>query len=199
MSGKRSETLDRLVRELEAIIDRAHAFERRYAGQLALLHPRQARSGRNLLHYLALRQSDLRALQNDLASLGLSSLGRSEAHVMASVFAVLSALRHLQKIGAKTRRAPVTIRQGRERIRAHTNELLGRKLRGSSVRIMVTFPDEAADDYGLVLDFVKAGMNCARINCAHGGPEQWERMVAHMPDVVVAEAEDGESALRRLH
>jgi pyruvate kinase len=54
------------------------------------------------------------------------------------------------------------------------------KLKGSSVRIMVTLPSEAADDYGLVHDMVSAGMNCARINCAHDGPEAWGRMVANI-------------------
>jgi pyruvate kinase len=40
---------------------------------------------RNLAHYLALRGRDLRALQVRLAAYGLSSLGRSEADVLAAL------------------------------------------------------------------------------------------------------------------
>lgn len=47
---------------------------------------------RNLLHYMALRRHDLRPLQLRLAKLGLSSLGRAESHVLATVDAVLGVL-----------------------------------------------------------------------------------------------------------
>ena len=42
-------------------------------------------SARNLLQYLALREHDLRDLQDPLIALGLSSLGGSEGQVQASV------------------------------------------------------------------------------------------------------------------
>lgn len=45
--------------------------------------------------YLALRQLDIRGLQNDVADLGLSSLGRLEGHVLVTLEAVLSALHAL--------------------------------------------------------------------------------------------------------
>ena len=47
---------------------------------------------RNLVHYLALRQHDLRPIQHELAARGLSSLGRAEAHVLATIDAVLGHL-----------------------------------------------------------------------------------------------------------
>ena len=50
-------------------------------------------SARNLLHYVALRQHDIRKLQDQLASQGLSSLGRCESSVMDSVQKVLEILR----------------------------------------------------------------------------------------------------------
>jgi pyruvate kinase len=180
MSRKRNEYLGRLVGELDAIAARAHELEDLYGTQLGLLHPRQKSGGLNLLHYLALRHGDVRELQYELASLGLSSLGQSESHVLASVYAVQDAIRHLLGLDSRRARPPVTLRQGQIRIRKQTSALFGRKLKGSSVRIMVTLPDEAADDYRLVRDMVEAGMNCARINCAHGGPTEWERMVSHV-------------------
>src|ERR1039457_7578875 len=62
---------------------------------LEAVPPEFQASASNLIHYLALRRHDLRALQPRLAALGLSSLGRSEAHVMASVEAVRAALQAL--------------------------------------------------------------------------------------------------------
>ena len=61
----------------------------------ANLIPQARVSARNFLHYLALRQVDLKPTQDDLMRLGLSSLGRMEAHVMATLQAVRRALRSL--------------------------------------------------------------------------------------------------------
>ncbi len=41
---------------------------------------------------------------------------------------------------------------------------------------MVTFPTEASKDYEMVKNMIKAGMNTARINCAHDGPAIWKAM-----------------------
>src|SRR5215467_8884681 len=49
-------------------------------------------SARNLAHYLALRRHDLRPLQQALVPLGVSSLGRCEAHVLPTLDAVLATL-----------------------------------------------------------------------------------------------------------
>ena len=60
-------------------------------------------SARNLIHYLALRRHDVRPLQSKLAGLGLSSLGRTEPHVLSSVDAVLN-VRH--KLAGSGENAP---------------------------------------------------------------------------------------------
>ena len=49
-------------------------------------------SAANLASYLAFRKADLRPLQAELPALGLSSLGRCEAHVRASVDALRAPL-----------------------------------------------------------------------------------------------------------
>ena len=49
------------------------------------LHEAHRRSAKNLAHYLALRRHDIRELQSQLALLGLSSLGRTEGHVLSAV------------------------------------------------------------------------------------------------------------------
>ena len=59
------------------------------------LHESQTESARNLLHYLSLRRRDLRPLQDQLAAQGLSSLGRAESHVKASVDTIDDVLHRL--------------------------------------------------------------------------------------------------------
>ena len=140
-------------------------------------------SASNLLHYLALRHRDLRPLQRRLAELGLSSLGRSESHVLASVEAVLATLYRLSgsewQAGDPAADAP-GFQQGPELLRDHTERLLGKPLAPHNAHIMVTMPAEAADDYRLVYDLMASGMDCMRINCAHDGPETWSRMIENL-------------------
>jgi len=57
-------------------------------------------SARNLLHYVALRRSDLRHVQERLVILSLSSLGRAEGCVLKSLDAVLRILCHLGQLPA---------------------------------------------------------------------------------------------------
>ena len=180
MKTKPAEKLASLEWELEQVMAEARAFEERYRVQLDQLHPEQRESGLNLLHYLALRHRDAQKLQEDLSALGLSSLGRAEGHVLSHLRAVHHALRALQGRKGKRRKGPVTFKKGRSLLRRNTHALLGKKLKGSVVRIMVTLPLEAADDPDLVRGLLEAGMNCARINCAQGGPAEWERMLANV-------------------
>jgi pyruvate kinase len=55
-------------------------------------------SARNLVQYLALRRFDLRITQERLADLGLSSLGRSEGHILHNLDAVLQTLYSLARL-----------------------------------------------------------------------------------------------------
>ena len=142
----------------------------------------QRASARNLVHYLALRKHDLRSLQRDLAELGLSSLGRCEAHALASVDSVLTALRALLGL-ARTDALPVppvTHRSGPLRLNNQSNTLFGPAPAQRSARIMVTLPTEAATDPQLIDSLFKAGMDLARINCAHDDAAMWSAMIGHL-------------------
>jgi pyruvate kinase len=150
---------------------------------LARIHPNYQDSARNLLHYLALRRRDLRPLQMRLAALGLSSLGQAESHVLATVDEVLSVLhRLLQRTAhpASSESAIIDFSRGERLLTEHTNALLGEPAKGRKVRIMVTMPSEAADDYLLVHNLLQQGMDCMRINCAHDDATAWARMIAHL-------------------
>jgi pyruvate kinase len=170
--------IDEMIKKLDGIIKQAKELEKRYTYELSTVHPALRMSAQNLLHYLALRHQDISNLQNRLGQLGISRLGRAESHVMASIIAIRSILQLLNKNKkTKLEKAAVAIKQGSKIINAHTTALLGKKLKGSKVRIMVTLPREAAHDKKLILNLMEAGMNCARINCAHDEKETWKLMI----------------------
>jgi len=147
------------------------------------VHANYRDSARNLLHYLALRRRDLRPLQSRLAALGLSSLGRAESHVLATIDAVLAVLQRLAG-GDCQLPAPegerIDFAEGQRLLVEHTEELLGPAAPERTVRIMVTMPSEAGHDYTLVHNLLKQGMDCMRINCAHDDAETWARMIEHL-------------------
>ena len=148
---------------------------------LASLHPDQRESGRNLLHYLALRRHDLRSLQGPLARLGLSSLGRAEAHVLASVDAVIAVLHRLAGLAWEPEGpAPLGFKAGRRRLAAHAEALFGPPPPGRTTRILVTMPTAAAGDDPLVRDLLDRGMDCMRINGAHDDAGSWARTIRHL-------------------
>jgi len=151
-----------------------------FAPVVSALHPSHRDSARNLLGYLALRRHDIREIQEGLANLGLSSLGRAEAHILATLNSVIRVVCCLADRPWKTHpsmQTQITRERGRSIIREHTEALLGPPPKGRSVRIMVTMPAEAATDYKLVKSLFMQGMNCMRINCAHDDPAHWEKMI----------------------
>ena len=175
--------LAQAVAELQAVHAAALHLEDEFQGQLANTHPAYQKSARNLLHYLALRRHDIRQLQETLAGLGLSSLGRTESHVIFGLEAVLSILHHL--LGRRwptppEQRFAINFADGKLQLRTHTEALLGARPPKRGVRIMVTMPSEAADDYQLVRQLLWHGMDCMRINCAHDDAAAWGNMVAHL-------------------
>jgi pyruvate kinase len=146
------------------------------------VHPDHVVSAENLTDYLVLRTADLRDLQRELSVLGLSSLGRSEAHVRATVEAVLAALRAL---AATHETVPVAddyppVDEGGRILQANADALLGPAGEGKAARIMVTMPSEAAHDEAFAAALVGAGMDIARINCAHDDADAWRAMAVHV-------------------
>ncbi len=177
-----TDSFGELISKLHEILCSLIKHESDLRARASAVHPAYRKSAINLIHYLALRHQDIRTLQEELAALGLSSLGRTEAHVMSTLNAVLVALHHLagRQIEVQAPSEYPGFREGRSLLAAHTEALLGPAPEHRNVRIMVTMSSEAADDYPLVRDLVSRGMNCMRINCAHDTPEVWGRMVNHL-------------------
>ena len=149
---------------------------------LGSVDPGYRASARNLAHWLALRKSDRRPLQEKLARIGVSSLGRAESHVLANLDKVLGILHRLtgQPWQPRSEDEPAGIQSSRRLLERHTADLLGAPQPGRAVRIMVTLPSEAARDFGLVRRLLVSGMDIARINCAHDGSDEWKAMATHV-------------------
>jgi pyruvate kinase len=173
--------LDRTLAALVNLRGRALEFEAQHAASLAAVDPRFHASARNLLHYLSVRQHDVRNLQQDLHSLGLSSLGVLEAHVLATLNAVIGNVEALAGQAPSVPPAPpVDFHSGPLLLRDHTRRLLGPKPRRRSVRVMVTMPSAAATDERLIEDLLRAGMDVMRINCAHDDADAWRGMARNL-------------------
>jgi pyruvate kinase len=172
-----------LIQQLRVLRSEMLSLEASESIQSAAVHPEHRASAANLVHYLALRRHDIRQLQSQLAGLGLSSLGRTEPHVIGALYAVMNALQRLAGSDEASAALPdgaPAIGDGAVLLEKNAEVLLGSPPAGRNVRIMVTMPPEAATDYDLVRDLVLQGMDCMRINCAHDGPEAWSSMIRNL-------------------
>jgi pyruvate kinase len=175
--------IERLIEELSGIRADMLRLEAEFADEIQQAHPSHRKSARNLLHYLTLRQHDIRPLQESLASLGLSRLGRAEAHILASVNAVLELLHHLAQRPFQLSAEhvpPVEFNEAGSLLETHIQSLPVTRHPERPVRIMVTMPSEAAEDHKMVRDLLASGMDSMRINCAHDDAGAWERMIANL-------------------
>ncbi|HKM90337.1 MAG TPA: pyruvate kinase [Candidatus Acidoferrales bacterium] len=191
-NGNRVQLLE-LIEQLNLLRSEMLALEAASLREGTGLHYAHRTSARNLSHYLALRRHDIRHLQDELASLGLSSLGRTESHVIAAlqtVIRVLSQLAGKEQAESGEAEEMAGFKEGQSQLEGNTDALLGLAPEGRKVRIMVTMPSEAATDYELVRDLVLNGMNCMRVNCAHDGVEAWSGMIRNLRR---AEKETGKS------
>jgi pyruvate kinase len=145
-----------------------------------LAHSAFTPAAENLAHYLALRRRDLSTLQPALAAYGLSSLGRSEARVLPALDALIASLARLAGQPAPPYPDAADIEAGPAMLDAEKQRFFGCDPTGQHTRIMVTLPTEAGSDSVLVRRLVAAGMNCARINCAHDDPDVWSAMISNV-------------------
>lgn len=166
-----------MLEEIRALEAAATAMARAHAGELRLEHPDHRADATNLLHYLALRQHDVRHLQRQLGELGLSSLGRCEPYVLATLRSVRAAL---DSGAARAVPDALSFDAGRQALDRNTDALFGSRPPGRVPRVMVTLPSEAAWEFGMVRELVASGMDVARINGAHDDEPAWLAMAEHV-------------------
>ena len=162
------ETIENLIQKLLHIVEDVVDTEEKYQGDLDLVHPEYKKSARNLIHYLAVRQHDMRDINLTLGMLGVSKMINAEANVMPVLRSVLRILYKFAegkklKIKDKSKKFIDAI----ESFDKNTEDLLGPVRDDRHTRIMVTLPTEAANNYNLVVRLIKSGANSLRINCAH--------------------------------
>jgi pyruvate kinase len=142
-----------------------------------------SKSACNLAHYLAMRQFDLRHLQDRLAQAGLSSLGRAEASVLSTLDSLIDVLKRATDkhyLPGEKNPSEYGFNRGQQLLDQHTIELFGPFHEHGRAHVMVTLATEASWDYTLVSSLFERGMTCARINCAHDDPVIWQGMIRNV-------------------
>lgn len=180
-----SDETDQVLAELEQIQQSVIAAQTQLLDRWRSAVGRERLGGNaaNLAAYIALRRLDLTDLQPRLAALGLSSLGRCEGHVTATLAAVIDALRRMCRRASARQRSDsyaAEIASAPALLRQATDRLLGAPPHPRRTRFMVTLPAEAAHDARLVDSLIEHGMDCARINAAHDTLPAWTAMVAQV-------------------
>lgn len=187
----RSERLTDLRARLADLRNDARRAQAAAADQIAAVHPVHRAGAANLVHYRAVRAHDLRDLQTRLTVEGLSSLGSMESGVMANLGAVIRIIDDVLGCGGpRAERLAGDSVSGSQVLEQNATALLGPQPQARSARVMVTMPSIAADDPGFVNRCSEAGMDLARINCAHDDAAAWRSMATHVreadPDIRIA-------------
>lgn len=183
-----------LVGEIDELVEQLDRVSEEHRVDLDRVHPEHRSSAENLLHYAHLRTVDIRALQNGLHDLGVTSLTTVESFTRGRLLLARRVLLALLGEGGADMEAVTAIIDADDdadrSLEANAEALFGMERENVPARIMVTLPSEAADDPDLVLGFAEAGMDLARINCAHDGPEAWLRMIRHVHGAAAAVGRD---------
>lgn len=170
-------TLTSLLDDLRDIRSHLDWAEGETAPDLERVDPGNAERARNLVHYVALRKHELTTLQDRLASVGLSTFTRVDADVALSLDVAIETLAALVEHRDRGPGCDVPM-PGTLELRRRRSDLFGPSAPGRTTRIMVTLPSEAAEYPAVIGDYRRAGMDLARINCAHDDAEAWTTMAA---------------------
>ncbi|NWF66565.1 MAG: hypothetical protein HXX81_03750 [Campylobacterales bacterium] len=138
----------------------------------------------NLKQYLKLRSIDITYLQEKLIKLGLSSIGRSQPHILYTINQILIILSKLQNEEYNEIDNPLDydlaykIMNKRLKIFGFTAESQYAK-----TKIMVTLPSEAAFDSKLIEELATNGADILRINSAHDDTQSWRNMAESIKEI----------------
>ena len=139
---------------------------------------RHQRSATNLAHYLALRHEDIHRLQLDLASVGLSSLGKSEGHVRDTLLRLCAWLAGQSGEALAPDGEVLDREEATAILHANTHALFGPRPANRHVYIMLTAPDAAEVTPDWADGVLNAGADLLRINGAHGSPAEWKSIAS---------------------
>ena len=175
-------TPEKVTEQLSAIVSEMLEVENKFSPQLGQLHENFKLSGANLVHYMVMRSSEIRAIQDYCHELGLSSLAHSESHTM---YEILKVLGWLNKASDKVYPPACDVENAISLSQMHAEQLLGPFHVKDRPHIMVTFSSKSMQRRKLVEDMLNEGMTVARINCAHDTPEVWLKMIKVLKKAMV--------------
>ncbi len=167
--------------KLNEVITKAYKTERKYRKEVKAVNPKFRVSALNLLDYLAFRSFDIDKLQRKMLKLGFSDLSNVNSHVMHTLLSVKEIADTIT--GRETVHPDGSLlspRKSAKLIEERTRDLFRKKPEKRKTRIMVTMPAAAAEDNTLIEEMLDAGMNCARINCAHDNSRIWDRIIKNI-------------------
>lgn len=125
----------------------------------------------NMQHYLNLRKYDFASLQDDLTKVGLSSFGRSQAHMEASVNVALTML--ARALGKEIEPSePLLGYDASHAIMDRNAEIFSTS--SDKTKIMITVPSDFNERW--FSDLAQEGVHLFRINTAHDDPKAWKKM-----------------------
>jgi pyruvate kinase len=172
--------------ELASLLTEVEALRARVAAStdtptaraaLAATHPERLAGATNLLHYVALRATDLRPLQARLTARGLAPLVNAGPAVLPTLDTLVAALTAL---AGRPTPAPARLPVDSDPVAAHADALFGPPPEGRRCRIMVTAPAEAATDPAFLRALSDAGLDCLRVNCARDAAPAWAATIDHL-------------------
>lgn len=150
-------------------------------------------SATNLVHYLALKSLDIEQIEEELSSIGLLNLETVNPHVLSSLSACIQMLMSSRSdsfVGLKVPNGELPVHKSLDgkkldlgmttmmRRASSNRDLLLGALQGQRMgHIMVTVGQEAAEDDTHINDLINSGTTIFRINCAHGDPELWSKII----------------------
>ncbi|MGZ3999329.1 MAG: pyruvate kinase, partial [Mucilaginibacter sp.] len=170
----KADPIGRIKQQLLKLEERMLAETEKKQLLLKRIHSSQNQAANNLVHYLALRNEDIRDLQYDLHIHGLSSLASAESHIHRQLQSILQ---RLGKEYTADELDSCTYEFGSRQIWQKCRALFGEKGDDAAPYIMVTFDSSFASDYTQVKSLLQSGMNVARINCAHDDEQVWLDMI----------------------
>lgn len=171
-------TIKGAIARLEEIISRLHKEVEEQEQVLETIDESFRESAVNLIHYITFRKFNLTRLQGILRNLGITGFSHAEGHVMSTLLHSKHLLECL--LGNKKEfdsGGVVNAERSKELISEHSRGILGSQSPGRRVSIMVTQPTESAYHPELVAGMIAAGMDCARVNCAHDDKEVWLKII----------------------
>jgi len=175
----------RIDKDLANILEYLINKETEIDGLISKVHKDYKLSAKNLYRYLILRSFDLRKYHDSLSDLGVSSLRTAEGYVLSNLYHVVKNLNLIHNVPFEF--SPeielIGYKKSKKLLKKHANSLFNEKAKKHFTEIMVTLPNEAADDREIIRNMVLSGMEIARINLSHGDINIWSKMVKIIHEV----------------